>query len=261
MPLLIASLVAVAAVVLYAGASVAGNVDSGSSIGIGFGIGAVGALVLVMAYSIRRALPAVRGLGRTRGYLQMHVWGGSLFLLLMLLHSNLRLPAGVLTVVLWWTAIWVVLTGVLGTLLQRWIPKVLAPTASFEVHLRRIPELVAELRRRAEEAAGADPRIRAFYERQLAQDLAAPRMVGVALFASGGATRSEGRATDVLRGTLPADATTALDELRRIHTAKREMDVHYTLQRLLRGWLYLHVPFAVILLGLVALHVFFTTYF
>lgn len=250
------------AVALFVFAFLTGGVDPGSSIGLGLGIAAAVALAAVMLYSVRRALVSVRRLGRTQTYLQMHIWGGALFLLLFFLHTAFRIPSGWFTGVLWITSLWVVGTGGLGLLLQRWVPRVLRPSASFEVHLRRIPELVGELRGRAEAAvADAEPRVRAFYEEEMAADFARPRYTAVALFGEPGALQSRSRDIALLRRTLDPEDAAALDQLREIQGTKQEMDVHYTLQTFLRGWLYLHLPFAVMLLGLVVLHIFFTTWF
>jgi hypothetical protein len=39
------------------------------------------------------------------------------------------------------------------------------------------------------------------------------------------------------------------------------MDAHYTLQRTLRWWLYGHVPFALVLIAVVAFHIFSVLYY
>jgi len=256
------SVVALAALGLYLGASVRGGFAPGSPLGLAFGIGAVVVLLLVMLYSARRGLPRARALGPRRGYMQLHLWGGGLFLLLLLVHSDFRLPAGVLTFALWAVSLWVVLTGIVGLLLQRTIPRVLGSTAPLEVNLHRIPDLVSELRRRAEEAtAVAEPRLRNFYQQEFAPEMAEPRMVGTALLRRPGDEGPRAGAVEILRSTLPEESAATLDELQELHRAKHEMDVHFTLQRIMRGWLFLHLPMAIILLGLVALHVFFILYF
>ncbi len=43
-------------------------------------------------------------------------------------------------------------------------------------------------------------------------------------------------------------------------TEKAELDVHLSLQRALRVWLVLHVPPAIALLGLLAVHIFAVLY-
>lgn len=229
-----------------------------SLIGWLLGIAAALALVAVMLYSARRSMPANRKFGPTRKYLQLHLWGGLAFLILFLLHTGFRLPNGLLAFALWSTSMWVVITGAIGVLLQKMVPKILEPTSSFEVHLQRIPDFVKQLRERAEAtAAAADPRVRTWYEQRMAPAMAAPQMTATVL-------RNPRRGSgdvDILRRTLAPEGLTSLETLRELHATKHEMDVHYTLQRILRGWLYLHLPVAIALLVLVVAHVFFVIYF
>ena len=256
------ALVALLGLGAYVVGSITGELHPGSLLGLVFGIAAAVLLLLVMLYSVRRGLTRVRSMGRRKGYMQLHIWGGLLFLFLVLLHTGFRLPRGVFTWTLWGLSLWVVLSGVVGVLLQRSIPRILNSTATFEVHLHRIPELVTELRQRAESVAGnGSPRVRDFYERELAAEMAAPQMVGMALFRGWGGRGRLTSGMDLLRRTLPDEGVASLDELQALREAKRDMDVHFTLQRILRGWLWLHLPLSILLLGLVVLHVFFITYF
>ena len=235
---------------------------SSSPLGMAFGIAAALALVVVMLYSVRRSMPAVRRFGPTQRYLQIHLWGGAAFLVLFLLHSGFGIPSGLLAFLLWALSVWVVLTGAAGLGLQRLVPRVLEPASSFEVHLDRVPQLVEQLRTKADAAAArAEARVRAYYERELAPALAAPRMVTAVFSRTPGVPRRGTRELELLRSTLTAEEAAVLDELRALHATKHELDVHYTVQRILRGWLYLHLPVAVALLGLVALHIFFIIYF
>lgn len=253
---------AVLAIVVFAAGAVLGTVAPSSTLGMSFGVAAAATLMAVMLYSARRAMPAVRRLGPTQRYLQLHLWGGTLFLLLFLLHTNFAVPDGLFALLLWALTVWVVVTGAVGLLLQRAVPRVLGPAASFEVHLHRVPELVQQLRGRAESAAaGAEAGVRTWYEQEVAADMAAPRMSTAVLLRDparpGGGTRH----IELLERTLPSESVAALHAIRELHASKHELDVHYTLQRVLRGWLYLHLPVAVVLLVMVALHVFFIIYF
>lgn len=256
------AVLAVVALVLYGFFLFRGTYASRSPEGIGFGIAAAVALLTVMVYSVRRGLAKVRKLGRTAAYLDLHVWVGLLFLLLFLIHSDFRLPGGVLTGLLWGVSVWVVASGVVGTLLQRMTPKILDDASSLEVHFDRIPELVDELRERAEKAVkDAGQPVRDFYRRELAGELQRPQTV---LRVRPGRTVAQtfrSNEYDILKRTVDEEGGRALDELQEIHRAKMDMDLHYTLQLVLRTWLLAHLPVAVLLIGLVVLHVFFVLYF
>lgn len=235
-------------------------IEPSSTIGMAFGIASAVSLVVVMLYSARRSMPAVRSLGPSRWYLQLHLWGGGLFFILLLLHTDGRLPTAGLTVALWVSSVWVVATGAVGLVLQRTLPT-LMQTTSVEVNLARIPELIAELRGRAELLVhGVDGRLRALYDEHIAPDMAAPKTMTM-LLRHERSRRTQRGAMDMLKRTLSPAGVTTLDALLALQTTKHHIDMHYALQRLLRGWLYVHLPVAIVLLGLVALHVFFIMYF
>ena len=235
-------------------------IDPGSAIGMAFGSAAAGSLVLVMLYSARRSVPAVRSLGATRLYLQVHLWGGGAFFVLLLLHTDARLPTAGLTIALWVSSLWVIATGVVGLLLQRTLPMLLQATV--EVNLERVPDLIAELRGRAERLMQtADARLQLFYATHVARDMAAPQMSIAALFQRDRYLRSQRGEMDILRRTLAPSGVTTLDALHELRVTKHHIDTHYSLQRVLRAWLYFHLPVAIVLLGLVVLHVFFIMYY
>ena len=66
---------------------------------------------------------------------------------------------------------------------------------------------------------------------------------------------------DYLRALLPADEQQKLDDLQAMYKTKLEIDAHYTLQKALRWWLYLHVPVSLVLIVLLALHIFAVVYY
>lgn len=246
--------------------AVASRIDSGSLVGELLGIAAALALVVLMTYSGRRAMPAVRTLGPTRLYLNVHIWGGLLFFAFFLLHTGFSLPRAGLPIALWVLSLWVVLSGLVGLWLQRTLPKLLEPSASFEAHAQRIPEFAAELRRRAEALAHTiDPAAKSYYEERIAPAMGAPRFLTPRQF--GRALSRKGRAgehareADILRRTLNPAALEALEKLGELHATKFELDVHFTIQSILRGWLVFHLPVAIALVMLVALHVFFVLYY
>ena len=257
-----AALCTAAATVAYVYASLAGVASPRTTFGLGFGVAATVALGVVMLYTGRRSLPQVRILGRTSRYLKIHLYGGALFLLLVLMHTAFRAPQGILAWWLWVLSLWVVMTGVAGLVLQRWIPRLLDSGLSLEVNLQRIPELVEEIRVRAENVArGAGARVRTFYARELAPLMAAPRPRMPEALGLRGSAPVRSTEFQRLRTTLSGEARNSLDELQRLYRVKLEMDSHYGLQRLLRGWLWLHVPTAVVLVALLLLHIFFSLYY
>lgn len=246
-----------ACVVAYAVEALVFEVRPGSWWSIAYGIAALALLVLAAGYGARRRamrLASRFASGNAAGWLRLHVYGGWLFLLLMLMHSGFSWPQGWVTWWLWGLSVWTVASGVVGQLLQRWIPRLLTSGLSVEVHYDRIPELVADLARRARElAAGSSEEVRALYA-QLAPEMAAPRRRPLYFLDITGGIQSKLREFNYLRGFLAEAPRAELDELERLYRTKLEIDAHYTLQLPLRWWLYLHLPVSMLLMAFVLLH-------
>ena len=228
---------------------------------VGYGVAASALLAVALAYALRRRMPR-RGPGPLHHWLQVHVYGGTLFLVLLVVHSGGALPAGPLAWGLWLSSLWVVASGLLGICIQKWIPPALTSALATEVHYDRIPELVAAVRERIESlvAASGDP-VRKFHETSLEAVLAGPRASPVYFFDITGGIQSRMRRFDYLKRLLDGGDAQRLEEMRTLTRAKLEMDAHYTLQKALRWWLYLHVPVSVLLAVLVGIHVFAVLYY
>jgi hypothetical protein len=202
------------------------------------------------------------GLGSGQAWLQFHLYGGTLFLLLTFMHTGFRQPHGVLTWWLWFLSIWVTASGFLGVILQKWIPRLLTSGLAVEVVYERIPELIREIGEKADALiqTATDP-VRDFYQKNLALALASLRPRLIYCIDITGGIQSRLRQFDYLRGFLPVDEKDKLDELQAFYKTKLEIDAHYTLQQLLRWWLYTHVPLSLALLILLALHLFAVLYY
>jgi hypothetical protein len=247
----------VACVAAYATQVLLYEVRPGNPFAIGYGIAALALLLVAAAYGVRRRAmrPATRGkLGSAAAWLRLHVYGAWLFLLLVLMHSGFNWPQGWVTWWLWGLSVWTVASGVVGQLLQRWIPRLLTSGLSVEVHYDRIPELVADVARRAGElAAGSSREVRALYQR-IAPELAEPTRRPIYFLDITGGIQSKLREFKYLRRFLAAEPREELDELENLYRTKLEIDAHYTLQLPLRWWLYLHLPVAMLLVAFTALH-------
>ncbi len=98
-------------VLLYIANSIWGTVAPGSVWGLGYGIAAAALFMGALFYAGRRKVILVGKINRAWYYLQFHVYGGTLFLGLMLMHTGFSLPGGVLTGLLWILSFWIVITG------------------------------------------------------------------------------------------------------------------------------------------------------
>ena len=241
------------------------DVHPSSPLGLSYGIAATVMMVGAALFGVRRRsmrLASRHRLGGSRAWLDFHLYGGAFFLLLMLMHSAFRLPVGALNVWLWVLGIWTAASGLVGLALQKWIPRVLASSLSLEVNYDRIPELCEEIRDRAAALAETcDDSVRALYRKKLLPALAAPRRSILYFLDPTGGIQARLAPFRYLEDRLPSDERAKLEQLERLFRAKLEIDAHYTLQRALRGWLLLHAPLSLLLIALVALHIFTVLYY
>ena len=229
--------------------------------GLGYGIAATVLMLAAAAYAVRRRMPRW-GPWRSRDWLQFHIYGGILFVFLLLMHTGFRFPAGVLGWSLWVLSVWLVVSGLLGIALQKWIPRILTSGLSTEVLYERIPELVAVIRGRAEKLVkSCDQSVQDIYRRSMAALLDGPRLRLIYYIDITGGIQSRTRQFDHLRGLLSAEDSDKLTELTALLKTKLELDAHYTLQKSLRWWLYGHVPVSILLIVLVGLHIFSIAYY
>jgi hypothetical protein len=237
----------------------------GNAWGLGYGIAAATLLVAAVLIGVRRrtvSFAARRRLGSASSWLYLHVYGGILFLLLLLMHTRLHLPNGALAWWMWGLSLWTAASGLVGLGLQQWIPKALTSGLSIEVIYERIPELIDEIRQRAEAlAATCDEPTQALYTRIIGPALAAPTWHWIYFVDITGGIRSRLKEVHYLGGFLPAAEKEKLDLLERDCRTKLEIDAHYTLQRALRWWLWLHVPASLVLLVFVVVHMFTVLYY
>jgi hypothetical protein len=223
-------------------------------VGLGFGILAALAFVFEMSYPARR--PAARPLFTARNWIQAHVYLGVVAMLAVVIHAGFAWPKGAFG---WWLfllSVWTTLTGLLGVWLQKWIPSALAEGLQVEALYERIPALVEQLVAEADALMGETSDVLdRFYRTEVRDRLArlAPSW-GFLLDVRGGRER----ALEPFRrmvGFADAEEKAKVEDLMSIYTEKAELDAQYSLQRILRQWLWLHVPAAGLLMGLLVIHV------
>lgn len=228
---------------------------------MGYGIAATALGAAALAYTARRRAPRL-GPGGSYHWMQLHVYGGTLFVFLVAVHARGRMPAGPLAWGLWASSLWIVGTGLAGVFIQKWVPTSLTSGLMTEVHYDRIPELVRVVRERVELlVAVGDESIRTFYYTNLAGALAEPQTRLIYFVDITGGIKARLRPFDYLRKFLDADDARRLEELRALVRMKLEMDAQYTLQKALRWWVYAHAPVALALVVLVVVHVFAVLYY
>lgn len=225
-------------------------------LGLAFGFLAAALFVFEMAYPLRR--PRARPFRTSLLWLQAHLYLGALALVAVLIHMGFTLPHGLLGWALLLLSSWTVVSGLVGVLLQKWIPTALAEGLSVTALYERIPELTEGLVREADSLMeGTSDRLENFYQTQLRERLLRPEG-SLTYLLNVRAGREE--ALQPLRRmaeVVEPDEREKMADLITIFVEKLELDAQYSLQRLMRSWLELtlHVPAAGLLIGLLAVHV------
>jgi len=218
-----------------------------------------GLALLLTLYNLRKKL-AYPPLLRSSTWLQIHVYTGLLAFGVFFLHAGFRWPGGVFDTVLYLLFLAVALTGIIGLLLSRSIPKRLTARGQ-EVIYERIPgyrrELAEEARQLVEDAVKQHDAVTLadFYRRRLLHFFAGPAHRVHHLLQSG---RPLNKLLNELRARhryMSEPEQSAASELETLIEAKDDLDYHHVLQGTLKLWLFVHVPLTYAMLACFVLHV------
>jgi hypothetical protein len=253
----------------------------GSFLGLSFGIAGFGLMVFAGLLSMRKKFPVWR-IGRTQSWMRGHLWLGLLSFPLILFHSGFEF-GGPLTTVLMVLFIVVIVSGVLGSALQHYMPRYMMRELTVETVFEQIEHIQSQLSGEAEELveAACYPRSLAAVTgvahrsqaalpdeqemeekdakqlRELHQDVVRPYLAGQP---EGRSLLAEARYAkaffDQFRTLLPPALHPVVNDLESICDERRQLDRQRRLHYLLHGWLMVHLPLSFALLALSVVHVF-----
>jgi len=205
----------------------------------------LGAMISLGIFNIRKRMSALP-LGRAAYWLTLHVVLGFFAVGTFLIHTNYVWPTGVyeqlLAALFWLTAV----SGILGWLYQRAIPRRLS-RVGYEVIFERVPAEIAHLREEAEAAAleavgnSGEPTLGRFYSETLDWFFQRPRFAISHLLGTGAAVHWLEQRIAAVRRLLGSAELKALDEIEKIARLKISVDAHYAIQRSLKLWVFAHV--------------------
>ena len=215
-------------------------------------------MAFLLIFNLRKRLPMLP-LGRAHWWTLTHAVVGILAVALYFLHTGSVWPTGgyeqVLTLLFYGAS----LSGVFGYVVQRLYPKRLTSRGA-EVIYERIPFEIVELRDRAEDVVlqctretNSDTLAR-YYVETFEWYFRCPRFLISHLT---GADKSDSWLDHQFsnsRQYLSEHEQDFLDELHTLAAHKNSLDLHFAAQRLLKGWLLVHVPCVVGLTVLVLWH-------
>jgi hypothetical protein len=258
----------------------------GSWPGLGFGIAASVCIAFAALLGARKKRPHYR-LGRASTWMRGHLWLGALSLPFVLFHAGFSF-GGTLTTVLLWAFLAVYVTGVLGLLLQQFLPRVMTESLPQETVFEQIDHVRGQLLAEAEQMVGGEGGAVAHAKSagrvhgRVVESRAAASETGPdrnalrifldrqvrPFFARDGARRS--------RFADPGARAVLFDELRRaldpaLHPVTRDLELlcaqreglemQRRLHLWLHGWLLVHVPLSYAMVLLAAVHAVMSLYY
>ncbi len=213
---------------------------------------------LLAIFNARKKLPFLP-LINASVWLQVHIYTGWLVIALFLLHTSFAWPNGSLEIALWLLFVMVAGSGVLGLALSRIIPHRLGRDGE-RIIFERIPVFRGALAREVEELAmrsvtgTKSNTIAQYYVTHLQSYFHGPRNFIGHVTGSSGALPRMCREIKSLERYLNKEGREILDEIEGRVIAKDNLDHQYALQRLLKGWLFVHIPLTYSLLLVAVAH-------
>jgi hypothetical protein len=226
---------------------------SGGRIGHRLGVVGTGMMILMLGYSVRKRLPALRRFGPLSRWLELHIFLGLVGPSLVVLHSAFKVQG--LVALAFWSMIAVAVSGVFGRYLYLKIPRT---RAGEQVELaaleRRDTELSERLRSRFHldeatigrlEAVAAGTPLRGGLLRTLGAMVVDDLTRG----------RRLRRFARACRGVPPPLQRAFEQVVRKKAEAQRRLHLRDRLRDLFHYWHVLHKPFAVVMYLFLILHV------
>lgn len=219
----------------------------------------VATMLLLASYNLRKKLPMLP-LGRSATWLQIHVYAGMLTLVIFLLHVGLSLPSGPLEIVLWLLTVLLLASGFVGLLLSRAVPTRLTDQGERLIY-ERLPLFRARLASEIEELVTrslnetASGMISGYYSRRLVRYFSRPQNFWMHLLGSTGPVQKLVAELRSLDRYLTPEAREIRSSIENIILLKDKLDFQYAWQKVLKAWLFVHVPLTYGVLVLAAGHV------
>jgi hypothetical protein len=205
------------------------------------------AVMLILTFYNARKKLSFLPLLTSEGWLQFHIYAALFTAVLFCIHVSYKIPTGWFECTLAGLYALVMLSGFFGLFTSRGIPKRLT-TRGGEVLFERIPGIRRQLQERAETLAlksveeVKSATIADFYVRELKDFFDATRNVIPHWFE----VRTPlnlmlNKITDLNRYLNESERAT-MDELATLVRQKDGLDYHYSLQLVLKLWLFVHIP-------------------
>ena len=222
-------------------------------------------IVALMLLNARKKLPFLP-IGDASVWLQFHIYAGTITLLLCLLHIEFRAPSGVMDNILALILAGVLLSGFVGLLLTRRLPPRLATRGNSAI-FQRIPASIWEIAREVEDlvlksVVEADSKaIPDYYAKRLKAFFARPRNLFSHFVERDRPRRMLVNGISELHRFASPREKEFLQRISEKVIEKNGLDYQYSLQLVLKGWLFIHIPLSYSLILVTVLHTYLAYYF
>ncbi|MGA2234585.1 MAG: hypothetical protein ABSG23_03870 [Terriglobales bacterium] len=260
--------------------------NGGTAAGLAYGSIASAFMLFAGLLGARKKVPIWR-VGRAQAWMRGHLWLGFISFPLIFFHSGFRFGVG-LTRALMWLFVVVFVSGIVGAILQHFMPRLTTQRIPLETIYEQIGRvrslLVAEAQTLVAEASSAlAGNVSQATEEQRAASASAGTIGGLTVASGlqvdegasdqlqeffrremqpyiahsgsmGMALADRNRSQSMfqqLRLLLPPNLHPSVDDLENICEEKRELDQQTQYHRILHAWLLVHIPasYALLLLG------------
>jgi hypothetical protein len=205
------------------------------------------AVMLALTFYNARKKISFLPLLSSEAWLQFHIYAGLLTAVLFLVHVNYKMPTGWFDGVLAFLYLLVMVSGFFGLFASRAIPKRLT-TRGGEVLFERIPGIRRQLQERVETLAlqsveqVKSSTIADFYVRELKYFFEGKRNLLAHLFEVRTPLNLLLNKIGDLNRYLNDSERATMDEIAVLVREKDGLDYHYSLQLVLKLWLFVHIP-------------------
>ena len=246
---------------------------TGNSIpGILFGITATVAMILAGLLAARKRIHGSQ-LGTVKWWLRGHLWVGLVSVPLVFFHSGFRF-GGPLEQILMWCFLAVILSGIIGQVIQQFVPRFMRTAAPQQAIFEQLPVAIDALKDAADqemltvydtlfttivgaETGSADEFLRTFYLRHIRTFLQVDFPGDSPLIHP---TQSIGVFSTVREG-ITNRMLPVVDQLEIICDERRQLITQNKLQWIMHGWTLVHIPLSVSLLILALIHIIMSLYY
>lgn len=216
---------------------------------------------LGVGFKIKKSLSPFVALGRAKSWMSFHIYSGLTCFFALLFHINFHFPVGFFSNILFYVFLVFILLGLMGLYLQKIIPIKLADL-EFEVVYEKIPEIIGHLRGKIQtllselgQTHEISKVLSAFCEQEVFPFFLGPVPNWRYFYSSSTGVVEKLHKFEKVVMFLSEREKQALTRIREVYLEKQQIDVHRTLQWIIRQWLSLHVILSALFITLGIYHV------